>query len=450
MIKKQVVTNFYLKALLLHLGFGCVVFLVPAITKLYSVFIFFMGLHLIFKNKNINNEALVISAYVVGAEVLLRMTGGMHFNEYAKYSIIIFMLLGIYYQGFKREALVYVFFLLLLIPGIFYGVLTLSFEANIRKAIAFNISGPACLGVSALYCMNRKVSYHQLRNIIVALSLPIASIVVYLFLYSPSIKDVVTSTQSNFETSGGFGPNQMATILGFGMFLFFTVFYLFATSFTEKMVVLGVTLVTAFRGLATFSRGGMLTGLLMIVILVLVLFFSVQQKARANILALVFAGVFVSFGVWSYSSIQTGGLIDKRYANQDARGRAKASALTGREQLIESEFQMFFDNPITGVGVGRNKEYREEMTGITAASHNEVSRMLAEHGVFGVIGLLILILTPFLVYLNNRQHIFMLSFFVFWALTINHAAMRLAAPAFVYALSLLKVSIVEKPVVHRE
>jgi hypothetical protein len=32
-----------------------------------------------------------------------------------------------------------------------------------------------------------------------------------------------------------------------------------------------------------------------------------------------------------------------------------------------------------------------------------------------------------------------LSFLIFWLLTINHAAMRIAAPAFVYALSLLKV-----------
>ena len=55
-------------------------------------------------------------------------------------------------------------------------------------------------------------------------------------------------------------------------------------------------------------------------------------------------------------------------------------------------------------------------------------------------------------YLNNKQNIFVFSFVVFWILTINHAAMRLAAPAFIYALSLLKVKFVddETPVVHRE
>ncbi|WP_313803885.1 O-antigen ligase family protein [Flavobacterium sp.] len=440
----------YIKPLLIHLFLGGLIFLLPFITKIYSILIFGFGLYVISKKKNQNNEALIFSAYVVGVEVLLRMTDGMHFNEYAKYSIIIFMLYGIFYQGVRREAFVYFIFILFLFPGVLYGVYSLSFEANIRKAIAFNISGPVCLGISAIYCINRVVTYSQMRNIIYAFSLPIASIIVYLLLYNPSIKDVVTSTQSNFETSGGFGPNQMSTVLGLGMFVYFAIFYLFLESRTEKIAVLAMTTIAAFRGLMTFSRGGMYTGLLMIVSLVFVTFFFVNKKVKAGIVVMAMCLVLAGMGIWVYSTIQTGGLIDKRYANQDARGREKSSALTGREQLIESEFKMFFDNPITGVGVGRNKEYREEMTGIKAASHNEISRMLAEHGVLGVICLLILFITPFLVYINNRQHVFMLCFFLFWLLTINHAAMRLSAPAFIYGLSLLKLKIVDEATVHRE
>jgi len=440
----------YLKFLFLHLALGAVVFLLPFLTKIYSILIFGFGLYIITKTKNRNNEALILSAYVVGAEVLLRMTDGMHFNEYAKYSIIVFMLYGIFHQGVKREAFVYFLFVLFLFPGVLYGVYSLSFEANIRKAIAFNISGPVCLGISAIHCMNREVSFEQMRKIVYAFSYPIASIIVYLLLYNPSIKDVVTSTQSNFETSGGFGPNQMSTILGLGMFVYFAIFYLFVESKREKIIVIVMIVITAFRGLMTFSRGGMYTGLIMTVSLVLVTFFFVSKRVRASIIVMAMFFVLTSLGIWTYSTIQTDGLIDKRYANQDARGREKSSALTGREQLIESEFKMFFDNPITGIGVGKNKEYREEMTGIKAASHNEISRMLAEHGLLGVICLLILFVTPFLVYINNKQHILMLSFFLFWLLTINHAAMRLAAPAFIYALSLLKMKIVDETAVHRE
>lgn len=88
------------------------------------------------------------------------------------------------------------------------------------------------------------------------------------------------------------------------------------------------------------------------------------------------------------------------------------------------------------------KELRKEaLGGQEAASHNEISRMFSEHGLFGIFGLLILFITPFALYINNRQHLYFLSFFVFWLLTINHAAMRIAAPAFVYALCLLSVQV---------
>ena len=188
----------------------------------------------------------------------------------------------------------------------------------------------------------------------------------------------------------------------------------------------------------------------MIIIVVILLLVFTRSQGKSKVVSLVVFGLIALSGVWAYSSIQTSGLIDKRYANKDAKGRVKESKLTGREKLIESEFNMFLDNPIFGIGVGKNKEYREETTGIEAASHNEITRMLAEHGMFGLFGLIILLVTPMVLYLNNKQNIFVFSFVVFWLLTINHAAMRLAAPAFVYALSLLKVQFVDETTVSRE
>jgi O-antigen ligase len=209
-------------------------------------------------------------------------------------------------------------------------------------------------------------------------------------------------------------------------------------------------LIFAFRGIVTFSRGGVLTAIMMVFIFLLVLYYQANVRTRPKIGLIIILSFVAALGVWGYSSLQTGGLINKRYANQDARGREKKSQLTGRETLIATEMQMFWDNPILGVGVGRNKEIREKETGIISASHNEITRMLAEHGSLGLIDLLILGFTPLVLFMANRQNIFALSFLVFWLLTINHAAMRLAAPAFVYALSLLKVYTIEKPAIHRE
>ena len=65
--------------------------------------------------------------------------------------------------------------------------------------------------------------------------------------------------------------------------------------------------------------------------------------------------------------------------------------------------------------------------------------MFAEHGSLGALALLILILTPLALYFDNKFNLFLFCFVTFWFLTINHAAMRIAAPAFVYSLALLNV-----------
>jgi hypothetical protein len=440
----------YIGLLLFHAGIGVAVFAIPFLTKFYSIFLFVFGIYYLIKTKNKNNEALVLSAYVVGVEVLLRMTEGMFFNEYAKHSITIFMFIGMIYSGFSKNSYLYWIFIILLIPSVIMSTVVLNFETDIRKAIVFNISGPVCLAVSAIYCYQRQITFDRLKDVFTAFCLPTIAILVYLFLYTPSVKDVVTSTRSNFETSGGFGPNQVSTILGFGVFLFFV--QLLLNSRTQKLQILNGILVLsfAFRGLVTFSRGGMITGFAMIVILIAVLYFKAKSRVKPQLGVIFIIFIVTILGVWGYTSIQTGGLIDKRYANEDARGRGKKDRLGGREALINTEIQMFVDNPIFGIGVGKNKEYREELTGTVAASHNEITRMLAEHGLFGIIDLLILFFTPIVLFLNNRKNVFALSFMIFWLLTINHAAMRLAAPAFVYALSLLKVYTIEKSTLHRE
>jgi O-antigen ligase len=235
-----------------------------------------------------------------------------------------------------------------------------------------------------------------------------------------------------------------------GIFVFFVQLLLSSKNGLLQIVNGGLVLVFAFRGIVTFSRGGVYTGIVMVFLFMAVLYFQANFNTKPKIGLIIILSFIAGLGVWGYTSIQTGGLIDKRYANEDALGRKKKSQLSGREVLIESEIQMFLDNPILGVGVGKNKELRKQQTGIDLASHNEITRMLAEHGSLGVIDLMILFFTPLFLFVNNRQNLLALSFLAFWLLTINHAAMRLAAPAFVYALSLLKVYTIEKPALHRE
>ncbi|WP_333808664.1 O-antigen ligase family protein [Flavobacterium sp.] len=434
----------YFNLIIIHVIIGLVIYLLPFLAKLYTVFVFAFGVIYMFRTKNKNNEALLISGYIVGVEVFLRMTEGNPVHELSKYLVMFFLVFGMFYKGFSKNSYIYVVFLLLLIPGIIIGANELSFDTNVRKAIAFNISGPVCLAVAAIYCYQRVVSKEQIYKLLVFIGLPILSMTIYLFLYTPTNKEIFISTQSNFSASGGFGPNQVSTSLGLGMFAFFTLALLYSN--TKRLVLLNliVFVIVSYRGILTFSRGGVITGIAMIVFLILVLYYYSSPKIKSKLLMIVLFSIIGAGFLWTYSVYKTNGMIEYRYANKDARGREKEDKLGGRELIAETELDAFKENPIFGIGVGKNAEYREEIIGHKVSSHNEITRMLADHGSFGLFGLIILFVTPLFLYLDNKQNIFLLSFFVFWALTINHAAMRTAAPSFIYALSLLKVKFIDE------
>jgi O-antigen ligase len=442
MKKKEVI---YLYLLVLHAFLGFILYLFPFISKVYGVAILVFGVYFITQSKNKHNEALLMAAYAVSAEIILRMTGGAFVNEYGKYLVMLFLFIGMLFSGFSRSALIYCLFLFFLVPGVVLSTLYMDSAADVKKAIVFNISGPVCLGISAIYCFKRELSFQRLLKIITSFSLPLLCLVTYLYLYTPNTQDVVTGTQSNFETSGGFGPNQVSTILGLGIFIFFVQLLLNSSGGLLQIINGSLVLFFAFRGLVTFSRGGVFTGVIMVILLLAILYFQANFKTKPKIAGIVLLSFLATFSIWSYSSIKTNGLLEKRYANQDAAGREKQSQFSGRESLMESELNMFYKHPIFGVGVGKNKEIRKTETGKDAATHNEFTRMLAEHGTFGILGLLILLMTPVYFFIVNRYNVLAIPFFIFWLLTINHAAMRLAAPAFIYSLSLLHINLGELP-----
>jgi len=441
----------YLFIVLIHAFIGVAMFYVPFFPKIYGYSIIFGGIYFAVKNSNQNNEVLYAAAYMVGSEILLRMTDGNPIYEFSKYGVIMLVLIGIYYSGISKNALPYWLFLILLIPGVIEATYSTDYYGSLRKMISFNISGPLCLGISALYTYNRKVTFSQLGEILLAAGLPIISVMVYLSLYTPNIKDIITGTGSNVEASGGFGPNQVSTILGLGMFIFVSRLIFNSRSKVLLLINLIIVFNISFRGLMTFSRGGMLTGGMMIVVLILITYVKINNSGRMKMNAMIAFVSIAMVAIWLYSLDQTGGLIQKRYSNQDAAGRVKESQFTGREGIFNDQMIDFLGNPVFGVGVGINTENRIKRTGLELLSHNEIGRMLAEHGALGVMGLLILALTPLILYLDNKDNFFIVCFVIFWLLTINHAAMRLAVPAYIYSLSLLKISLnEEKHPVHRE
>lgn len=443
--------NPYLLLLALHVLFGFIIYMVKPFAKVYFLGACGYFLYRILRSGNRNNEALLAAGYIAGGEVLFRMTGASIAYEAGKYGVIFFILLGLFLSGTSRKSGPYWLYLLLLLPAVIISSITLDYGTDFRKAVIFNLSGPFCLGIAALYCVDRRLTYKQLIHLCWAILMPIVAMGVYLYFYTPDTRAALTGTGSNFATSGGFGPNQVATALGLGMFLL--IVQLVTMSKDRLLVIVNLSMLSllSYRAIVTFSRGGVITA---IVISAAFLFLymrgaKAQTRSRLTIVILVIAAVGAL--TWVLSSTRTDGLIDKRYANKDAAGRIKEDVSTGRGVLISSELEAFYDNPVTGVGVGKIKEYREEKLGVAAASHNEVSRILSEHGIAGLFALSILLFYPLVYRMRNKRNYLFLSALGFWFLTINHSSMRIAAPAFIYALSLLNiVHEKKKAAVHRK
>jgi O-antigen ligase/polysaccharide polymerase Wzy-like membrane protein len=436
--------------LLLHVGIAFAAYAVPFISKFVLVALVPYFCFRILSSNNRDDEVLIAAAYMTGIEVFARMTGGAISYEFTKYAVIGFLVIGMFYKGINRSSWPYLFYIVLLIPGVLFSAINLNYETSMIKALASNLSGPVTLGISALYCYDRKISSIRMRQILLAVLLPIITTTVYLYLYNPSIRDVLTGTESNFEASGGYGPNQVATILGLGMFILFSRLLLFKSKliFGIDLALLGLI---SYRAIVTFSRGGVVTAIIVAAIFFLTYLMYSNVRSKAQSLPKIGIIVGVVLATWLYSSISTMGLIDKRYANQDAAGRSKQDVTTGRVELLNAELEAFYSFPITGIGVGKIKEFRLAQTGRESATHNEVSRILSEHGLFGLMALAVLLFKPLIMFFNNRSNLFLFSFVAFWFVTINHSSMRLAAPAFIYGLAVLTiVSESKKNSIHRK
>lgn len=410
-------------------------------TKLFGAVIIGIAVLTIITSKNRGEEALLFSGYIVGAEVFLRMTGGLFFHETGKYSVLLFLILGVSVgRNTNRPNVLFIFYILLLLIGIAFA--SAPPGESIRNQIAFNLSGPVVLGLSAFYFYKRQIDRKTLFDIMFFMLLPIISMTSYIYFRTPSLEEIVFGAVANYDTSGGFGPNQVATILGLGIFIV-SVYLISKRKLTGFVFLDGIILVyLIYRGLLTFSRGGIIAAA--ITIFFFLFFYLISQRQNFRLILKV-AGVsfFVLIGIWLYTSNITGGMLDNRYTGKNSKGVQKKDITTGRLEILKEQLNSFYDSPIIGIGVGNGKHKRKAgVKKVTAASHNEIGRLIEEHGLIGLLSLFLLIGVPASIFLSvdNYRKAFLVSFFLLWFLTIGHSAMRIAFPGFIYGLALINLS----------
>ena len=425
-----------IKLLLLHIGIGILIAILPFFSKIYTILIVLIGVYFVIKNQNKNSEVLYAISYLVGSEVFLRTTDGSLSYELGKYFMLLFSVLGIYFSGITEKRNPYWIFLLLLLPGILISIESL--QGDFKKKILFEVLGPLCLGVCALYTYKRKITSEELHSILGISLFPTIACTVFLMIKYPYYDGIVNCTESNFYLSGGLAPNQMATVLGLATFICFTRIALVPASKKIVIVCLIVFCLIYYRGLLTFSRGGMITSLSIIALFSVLVFLSGEKrnKIRQKLVLM----IILLPTIFLMASYQTDSILFRRYVNKNVNGLPKGPEVNGRKHLIMEEIKFFKENPMLGMGVGRTKEIRKVKHGSAISNHNEITRLLAEHGLLGVLSLIILLSTPLLLYIKNKKNIFLLAFLGFWLLTISHSATRIAAPAFIYVLALLQIN----------
>lgn len=421
---------------LLHIGIGCLIAFHPPLSKIYSLLILLTGFYIVVKNKNKNNEILYVIAYIAGSEVFFRTTYGNWIHELGKYSMLFFAFFGFYYNGFPKIKNPYWIYLLLLIPSILMSLMYLN--GDLRIKIGFEILGPISMGVLALYTYKRKISVTQLKTILTLIALPIFASCVFLILkYSHNVY-IKNWSGSNFYFSGDYAPNQMSTILGLGVFIY--LLKIITEADNKKLFYLNIIIfcLLFYRGLLTFSRGGIVTSVIISLTLFLSIYISRGEyykfKRKIGFSVVIVTSIFI------LTAYQTDNKLFKRYTNFEILGPDNIIKPRGRYIQIKSDIENFTANPVLGVGVGKGKDIRRQDYNINVSTHSEITRLLSEHGVLGLFSLLILIFFPLQLYFKDKQNFYLLPFFIFWLFTINHSATRIIAPLFLYTLTLLYIN----------
>ncbi len=412
--------------LLLHAVFALLVWRSPLLGTLYGGVT--LGLAAWVGLRRSPAEALCLAAYIAGTEVLWRMSRAQLPWEIGKYGVV--MVLGLSLLR-RREPLQ-----LPLAPLLFMAVLLPSAALTLMhpdvaepwEAIRFNLSGPLSLAVAAIFCSVHRFTAAELERVLMALLGPLLGIAAITVIATYGGEPITFTTESNFTTSGGFGPNQVSTILGLGALLSILLLITARTNSLGTVILATLLGLFAVQSAMTFSRGGLYAafgataaGLV---------FLARDRRARLRILfgTVVLTVVAQTLVLPRLEEVTAGAL----------QARFREAASTGRMDLLVADLRLAEESPLFGVGPGIAAYERETLRGWTAA-HTELSRLVSEHGAFGILAILLLVaIAVRTVHSARRPRIRMTvtALMVWSAITMMHSAMRLAAPGLIVGLAL--------------
>lgn len=433
-MKKKVPRDFLIVIglALLHLPLGVALYNAGSLGVLHPLSVFGLGLYLAFRKPvNMNYVALVV-AYIVGAEVLWRMAQATVAWEFGKYASAAILLVALIRSRKFEIPSIPLFYFALLIPACLMTIADLDLKTA-TPTLSFNMSGPLVLMVSCWFFYQNRISPLQFRRLLCALILPILCVAVTALFYTVTAEAIDFGTESNFETSGGFGPNQVSGMLGLGVYIAVAGFILFKKWSLFSLFFGATALVFTTICVLTFSRGGIYNAIGGILVLLLFGLRDLSAGLRRLAPVVVLGGLFFFF-VYPVLDDFTGGALQERFED---------TGTTNRSNIAQSDFAIFAENPAFGIGVGASYSYRQKFIDEKAASHTEFSRMVSEHGSLGLAALILM----FVMLFGNLQRAnsvpgkaFVAGLMAWAGLFMMNTGMRLAAPGFIWGLSFITIA----------
>src|SRR5207302_1048704 len=317
--------------LLLHLPLAFLMKQFPLLAGVHALATVVWGLW-ICVGSNRSQKLLRWVAYMVGAEVLWRMCRAPVPWEFAKHAIWFVSLVSLLRSGPISTSLLPVLYLGLLIPAAFITFAILPFN-EARQDVSFYLSAPMCLAVCAVRFSSLQLNTAEMQRVAVALLGPIIGIA-FLALFRLATTDVDFGSGSNVAASGGFGPNQVSSMLGLGAL--FAIFFCLAERRSNLLAcsfaVLALWLLA--QAALTFSRSG------------LYLFgaafgagsaYLVQRKGSARRVLLIIVLLCAATGAaLPVLDTYTGGALVARFRNP---------SLTGRDQIAKEDLEIWLERP---------------------------------------------------------------------------------------------------------
>lgn len=377
--------------------------------------------------------------YLTGAEVVWRQTNAPIFYLTAPYLVIGLSLFSVLLvlRRLGRDARLAALYGLLLLPAAAATIRTTG--GGSRQLIAFALSGPLALATFVMVTSQVTIArwlYRRMLWVILVSSVGPLSIAMSDMRADLAHAAITFTTQSNFATSGGFGPVQVSAALSMGMMAAVLLIIIEVERITRIIAAL-LTVALGVQTLLTFSRGGSFS--FGIALTVFAITQSRNRRIRNRIIliaSITFALAY--FVIFPRLESFTGGMFQQRFSNTE----------TGRTELAANDIDIFRHNFMFGVGPGMTKyqrltyaicQIRSDKCANEASSHTEFTRTLSEHGIPGVIAIVILLTLAWHAYRRAGPGRAFAVAWIAWAIAqMFYANLRIVAVPVAFGIAFLR------------